>query len=178
MSLARTRAAKGVRIVAVFEAAKGLLVVLTGFGLLALLHRDLQALGAELVTHLHMNPASRIPRIFLNALSALTDARLWQLAGVALAYALLRFAEAWGLWRERRWAEWLAVASGAIYLPFEVIELARGMSLLKLATFAANLAILLYMGAVLRARLRRDGPVAAGPPEAAGPARPARAPPP
>ena len=174
MTPAATHDAKGVRIVAAFEAVKGLLVVLTGFGLLALLHRDLQALGAELVEHLHMNPASRYPHIFLNALSALTDARLWQLAGAALAYALLRFAEAWGLWRERRWAEWLAVASGAIYLPFEVIELARGVSVLKLATFAANLAILLYMGAVLRRRLRREKLPAAGPTEAAVPVQPDR----
>lgn len=156
MTLSSQRDARGVRVVAAFEAAKGLLVVLVGFGLLALLHRDLQALGERLVGHLHMNPASRYPHIFLTALAALDDSRLWQLAGGALAYSALRFAEAWGLWRQRRWAQWLAVGSGAIYLPFEVIELARGVTALKLATFALNLAVLAYMGVVLRRRLRED----------------------
>ena len=150
--------AGGVRMVAGFEAAKGALVLLVGCGLLALAHQDLQALGERLVTHLHLNPASRYPRIFLHALAATGDARLgWLMAG-ALVYALLRFVEAWGLWHGRGWAQWLAVASGAIYLPLEVVELARGVSALKLFTFGLNLAILAYLTAVLRRRLRAQPP--------------------
>ncbi len=52
----------GIRIVAAFEAAKGVLVLLVGFGLLALVHHDAQAMAEQLVERFHLNPASRYPR--------------------------------------------------------------------------------------------------------------------
>lgn len=113
----------GLRSIAVLEAAKGLLVLLVGCGLLALIHHDLQANAEALVQHFHLNPASRYPRIFLRAADALTDVRLWLLAAGAAAYAGMRSVEAYGLWRERSWANWLAAISEGIYLPVEIYEL-------------------------------------------------------
>jgi uncharacterized membrane protein (DUF2068 family) len=49
------------------------------------------------------------------------------------------------LWYGRRWAEWLAVASGGIYVPAEIYELARGPSALKATTLAVNVGIVAYM---------------------------------
>ncbi len=136
--------------IAVFEAAKGALVLAAGFGLLTFLHKDMRVVAVELLAHLHLNPASRYPRIFLDAADRLSDARLWALATFAFAYAALRLVEAYGLWRMRRWAEWLAVASGAIYLPFEVYELAHGVTWLRAATFALNVVVIAYMAFMLR----------------------------
>ena len=70
---------------------------------------------------------------------------LWAVAVGALAYSTLRFFEAYGLWRERAWAEWLALISGAIYLPFEIFELARRPDWVRLLIFLVNLAVVLYM---------------------------------
>jgi uncharacterized membrane protein (DUF2068 family) len=141
--------ARGVRLVALVEAAKGAVVLLAGFGILSLVHENVQAVAEELVRHAHLNPASRYPRIFIQLAGDLTAGRLWLLAALALAYAGLRLAEGYGLWRQRRWAEWLSVASGAIYMPFEIYELAEGVTALKLATFAVNLLVVAYMGWVL-----------------------------
>jgi uncharacterized membrane protein (DUF2068 family) len=143
---------RGLRAVALFEAAKGTLVLAMGFGLLAAAHRDLQALAAELIAHLHLNPASRYPEIFLRLARQLSDTRLQLLALGAAAYAAIRFAEAYGLWRERAWAEWLAVISAGIYLPFEIYELAKGVSTLRIVVFAINVAILAYLSWVLSQR--------------------------
>jgi len=137
---------KGLRVVAMFEAAKGLAVLLAGFGLLAFIHTDLQRIAEDLVRHLHLNPASRYPRIFLALAERFGDVRLWLLAAMAFAYASLRLVEAYGLWRARRWAEWLAVASGMIYVPLEIWELLKGVSWIKVLTLAANIAIVAYMG--------------------------------
>jgi uncharacterized membrane protein (DUF2068 family) len=95
---------RGIRLVALFEGAKGALILLAGFGLLALVHRDLQDVADELVRRFHLNPARHYPRIFIEAAGKTTDTRLWLLAGAALLYAVFRFVEAYGLWRERRWA--------------------------------------------------------------------------
>lgn len=53
----------GLKSIAMFEAAKGALVILAGIGLVALLHRDAQALAEAIVSRFHINPASRYPTI-------------------------------------------------------------------------------------------------------------------
>ena len=130
-----------VRTIAVLEAFKGALVLLAGMGALSLIHRDVQHLAEALVAHLHLNPAHHSPRIFLEFAARVTDARLAALAALAAGYALLRFVEAYGLARERRWAEWLAAVSSAIYIPFEIANLLRGDLWLSLAALAVNVAV-------------------------------------
>jgi len=68
--------AVGVRGIAIIEAIKGLLVLLVGFGLLSLAHRDVEQFAAELVRHAHLNPASHYPHIFIEAATMATDSRL------------------------------------------------------------------------------------------------------
>ena len=99
------------------------------------------ALAAALVAHTHLNPASRYPRIFLDAAAQLHDGRLQMLAAGAALYAAVRLAEAWGLYRERAWAEWLAAGSGAVYLPFELLDLASHPSLHGAMLLLLNLAV-------------------------------------
>ncbi len=151
---------KTLRAVALIEATKGMLVILTGFGALSLIHRDVQQFAERLVGHLHLNPAKHFPQIFIEAASHLTDARLWTLAAFAAAYGLVRLIEAYGLWHGRRWAEWFAAASGAIYVPFELYELLHKASWLALGTLAVNL---LVVGLMLFA-LRRSHPAKGSPP--------------
>jgi uncharacterized membrane protein (DUF2068 family) len=139
----------GIRLIAAVEAAKGLLVLAAGFGLLSLAHRDVQHAAERLLEHLHLNPAHRTPRIFLELAANATDARLMVLAALAAAYAALRLIEAYGLWRARRWAEWLAAGSGAIYVPFEIYGLLHGFSSLKASALLLNLAVVAYVSRAL-----------------------------
>jgi uncharacterized membrane protein (DUF2068 family) len=140
-----------VRAVSLFEAAKGTLVLLTGFGALSLIHHDAQRFAEQLVGHLHLNPAKHYPRIFIDTAAHLTDARLWMLATLAATYGLVRFVEAYGLWRGRRWAEWFAAVSGGIYIPFELYELFQGINWLSLSALVANVLIVgLMVNALLR----------------------------
>lgn len=135
----------GLRAVAMLEAAKGAVVLLAGLGLFSLIHHNVQELAEALVRHAHLNPASHRPRIFLEFAAKIDDARLLQLAAGAGAYALVRFIEAYGLWRERPWGEWFAAASGAVYLPFELNELFKRPNWLAASMLALNLAIVLFM---------------------------------
>ena len=72
-----------------------------------------------------------------------------------MAYALLRFAEAYALWSGRRWGEWLAALSGAIYVPLEVYELMRRASAIKAAALVLNAAVVAYMCYMLWRGARR-----------------------
>lgn len=147
------RQLRALRAVASVEFIKGLVVLLAGFGILSLVHRDAWDVAESFLEWLHISPETRYAQVFLNLADQVTDAKLWAVALLALAYSSLRFAEAYGLWRERAWAEWLALISGAIYLPFEIYELARRPDWLRLVILLVNLAVVLYM-AFLRAQAR------------------------
>ncbi len=152
-----TRLFLGLRAIALFEAAKGALVLVAGFGLARLVHRDVQQVAEELVERLHLDPAKKYPRIFIDLAANLSDTQLWALAAFATAYAALRFAEAYGLWFGRRWGEWIAAVSGGIYVPVEIYELSRGASWIKLGALILNAAVVGYMCYVLW-RGRRSHP--------------------
>ena len=130
---------------AIFEAAKGLLVLLGGVGLFELIHLDVQKMAEQLIAHTHLNPANGYPRIFLDFASKITDSKLFALATLALAYALIRLAEAYGLWFERRWAQWLGAVSGGIYVPIEIYQLFHQVSTIKFIAFVANTAIVAFL---------------------------------
>ncbi len=135
------REATGLRIVALFEAAKGAVVILAGLGLLALIHHDVQKVAESVVRHLHLNPAMHFPRIFIDAAAAATNARLWVLALTAMLYATIRFAEAYGLWRKQVWAEWFGILSGGLYLPVEIYELSVSVSVVKVCILIVNIIV-------------------------------------
>ena len=87
-------------------------------------------------------------RFLERELADLADLRpgaLWALIAVSVGFASLEAVEAVFLWRGRRWAEYLTVLATSSLLPLELWELSRGVSVLKVATLAINLAILVWL---------------------------------
>src|ERR1700759_3676934 len=81
----------------------------------------------------------------LQRLFAVSTSNLY-LLGVAVAgYAALEGTEAVGLWIGKRWAESLTFVATIVFIPYEVDELTKGVSALKLVTFVINLAIAVYL---------------------------------
>jgi uncharacterized membrane protein (DUF2068 family) len=148
---------RAIRVVAFFEATKGLLAFAAALGLLSLMHHDIGSLAEQVVAHLHLNPASRYPRVVLAAAANLQDSRLMLIAAGAVAYGAIRLLEAGGLWWHKAWAEWLAAVSGAIYVPAEIYEFVHRPSLLGALLFVVNVAIVAVMLWSLRARRRARG---------------------
>jgi len=140
----------GLRAVALLEAAKGVIVLVAGSGLLIFVHRDWQLLADRVVAHLHLNPASRESRILLRAASHATPSMVRWLGAAALVYSTFRFVEAWGLWRARRWAEWLGVLTGLIYVPFEIASFVRQPRLVPLVALAITILVVWVLARQLR----------------------------
>jgi len=137
--------AAGLRVVAIFEASKGILVLLVGLGVISVVHHSAQDAGEALVQHLHLNFLREHPRILIYAATHLDDAHLRLLAGIALVYSAIRFIEAYGLWQMRNWAEWFAIVSGGIYLPLELYELVHHVTALKAVILLVNAGIVAYL---------------------------------
>jgi len=136
--------------VATFEFLKGIFVLLIGLSAILLVHKDAWVVAESLLALLHISTDRHWAQLFLDFADNLTDARLWAAAKLAFAYSLFRFAEAYGLWKARTWAEWIALLSGTILLPLEIRELMRGVTLLRSGVFVVNLIIVGYMLYLLR----------------------------
>jgi uncharacterized membrane protein (DUF2068 family) len=133
------------RVVAIFEASKGVLVLLVGLGILSLVHHSAQDIGEEIVERFHLNLARKHPRILIYAATHLDNSNLRWLALGALLYSTARFIEAYGLWRVRSWAEWFAILSGGIYLPLELYELIHHPTVVKAVILVINAGIVGYL---------------------------------
>ncbi|MDZ4185871.1 MAG: DUF2127 domain-containing protein [Desulfuromonadales bacterium] len=148
--------AVAIRTIAFIEGAKGVLVLLAGCGLLTLIHRNLHRDAADLVRNLHLNPDGYYPHIFLDLANRVTAGELKLLASAALLYALIRFVEAYGLWRQQLWAEWFGVISCGIYLPFELYEVIFAFNWVKGLILAVNLGVFLILARTLRRKEPED----------------------
>ena len=69
---------------------------------------------------------------------------------IACAYAALYTVEGVGLWLQKRWAEYLTTIATSSLIPFELWELARGATPLKIGALLLNIAIVAYLVYVLR----------------------------
>src|SRR5580692_5416993 len=147
------------RLVASIEFAKGIFVLLIGISAMLLVHKDAWVIAESLLALFHISTDRHAAQLFLNFADDITDARLWAAVWLALVYSTLRFVEAYGLWKQRTWAEWVAFGSGTLLIPIEVRELMRGITLLRSAVFLGNLVIVFYMLYLLR-----SGRLAAHPP--------------
>jgi uncharacterized membrane protein (DUF2068 family) len=85
---------------------------------------------------------------FVHELDKLFSLNSGTLRGVGfglLGYALLEGVEAVGLWRARRWAEYLTFLATSILLPLEVYELIHHRTALKIIGFIVNVAVVVYL---------------------------------
>src|ERR1700739_540776 len=132
---------RGLRAVALLEFTKGLAVLLLGFGLLSLAHRDAREVAENFLDLLRINPDHRYAQIFLNLADRLNDTKLWLVAATTAAHSTLRLVEVYGLWKAQFWEKWLVLSSGAVYIPFEIYELLRKPTGVRAAILLINLAI-------------------------------------
>ena len=136
---ARVQALRGV---ALLELGKGLVVI---GAVVALRWLDPSDIAGALLNFLHISPDRHFAHFLLSMADKLSNVKFWHVAVVGACYSGLRFAEAIGLWGARPWAEWIALISGALYLPFELRAMAHRISLFHAAVLIVNLAIVGFM---------------------------------
>lgn len=116
-----------------------------GCGLVSLRHTDLHAATDAFLLKHGIDPETHYRRLFIESVARMTHHHEAQIAAALFAYALIRLAEAYGLWREKHWAEWFAVISAGLYLPLELNHLVRHPTRLTVAVTLLNVAIIIYL---------------------------------
>ena len=61
-----------------------------------------------------------------------------------------------GLWRGKKWAEYLTIAVTASLLPFEVVAVVHRVTLVRVATLVINSVVIAYLVWELRARSAKE----------------------
>src|SRR3974390_2396132 len=141
---------RGLRTVAILEATKGVLVLLAALCFFEIIRHkiDLDAVAGNLLYFFHVNPDLRISHVVMRMAARVMDTNVLTVLTIATVYSCLRFIEAYGLWRQRIWAEWLAIISGAVYLPYELYKLIQRPSKLHWVILLINLAVVGYIAYV------------------------------
>lgn len=152
---ARLQALRGVSLL---EFGKGVLVLAAAISLHWI---DPSDVAGAFLDFLHISPDHHLAHLLMGMADRLSDIAVWQVVLGACAYSGLRFAEAYGLWKARAWAEWIALISGAIYLPFEIRLLAHRVTIFHIAVLAVNIAIVIFMFYLRIYVPRHEGRVAA-----------------
>jgi uncharacterized membrane protein (DUF2068 family) len=85
-------------------------------------------------------------------LGSFNQEQILSIAILASAMGVLRWVEAGGIWLNQSWAQWLAVFSGFIYIPFEINELIHRFSWLMVLILLINSVIVMYLLYVLHSK--------------------------
>ena len=91
-------------------------------------------------------------QILFSWLASITGEQLLHISILVGAMGILRWVEAVGIWFNQSWAEWLAVFSGLIYIPFEINELIYRFGWMMVLILLINILVVGYLAYVLNSK--------------------------
>ena len=141
-------------LIGVLKLLKALLFILLGLGTLRLLHKDLVDMLTRLVVDLRFDPENHFVNLVLEKVALISPHRLKLISIAIFCYAAVDIIEGTGLALEKVWAEYLTLILTASFLPWELFEILRHVTLLKIGLFALNAAVLVYLIFHVQGRLR------------------------
>jgi uncharacterized membrane protein (DUF2068 family) len=145
-TLARLRGHdRGLLLIAVYKFFHALLFVFIGLGAHRLLHKDIADQIDLLARHLRFNPESRLINFILAKASVVNAPLLRRIGFVAYCYAAVTLVEGIGLYLEKAWGEFLTLAITASFLPWEIFEVVRRLTWVRVSLLAINILVFLYL---------------------------------
>lgn len=152
MTNSPTQAAQGPRhhnrwlvLIALYKFVQALLFIGIGVGALRLLHKDIGDLLSTLADRLRFNPESRFVNFVLDKASLIDDPLLKRIGAAAFCYGSLSLAEGIGLYLEKAWGEMLTLLITASFLPWEIFEIFRRQTWMRISLFAINALVFFYL---------------------------------
>jgi uncharacterized membrane protein (DUF2068 family) len=139
-------------LIGLFKLAKGLSLLIIGFGLLKLLHHDIAEVTQHWVEVLRVDPDNRFIHAALVKIFRVTPKQLKELSVGTFVYSAIFLTEGTGLLRRKHWAEYMTLISTALFVPLELWEIYRHFTLLKLAVTLVNILIVWYLAFRLKRR--------------------------
>jgi uncharacterized membrane protein (DUF2068 family) len=133
------------RAIATFEAIKGIAAFAAVIGVLDLMHHDVRHIAMELIGRFGLNPDARYPSMLLHYAGLLPGANVRSLVVLASVYITVRLLEAYGLWHEYAWGEWMGTISIGLYVPFEIRHVIHRPSIPGAMVLTVNLFLIGFL---------------------------------
>ena len=141
---------RGLRLIAAFKLLKGLALFAVGVGAIKLLHKDLAFEVERWADIFRVDPNNHYIHRVLERLSILDGRKLKELSVGTFFYSALLLTEGTGLLLGKRWAEYFTVVATSSFVPLEVYELTKRLSLARLVVLLINIAVVAYLVIELR----------------------------
>jgi uncharacterized membrane protein (DUF2068 family) len=142
-------------LIAVYKLLYALLFLAIGLGAHRLLHKDIADQIDLLARHLRFNPESRLITFILEKASLINDPVLRRIGFFAYCYAAVTLIEGIGLYLEKAWGEFLTLAITASFLPFEIFEILRHITWIRVGLLTINILVFVYLLRLVLDRARR-----------------------
>src|SRR5271163_4145243 len=110
------------RLIAIFKFFKTSLLILTGIGILKLMHNNVAAVLDHWASMLGFDPGNRYVDEAIRKAANLPPDKIKDIGLGSFVYAALFLTEGIGLWLRKRWGEWFTVVITASLVPFEFWE--------------------------------------------------------
>lgn len=139
-------------LIGLFKLCKGVALLIAGFGLLKLLHRDVADVVQHWIEVLRVDPDNRFVHRAILKIFNVTPKQLRALSAGTFIYSAIFLTEGTGLLARKHWAEYMTLISTGLFIPLEVYEIHRHFTWLKLAVTAVNALIVWYLAVRLKRR--------------------------
>lgn len=139
-------------LIGLFKLLKGVSLLVIGFGLLKLLHRNVADVTQHWIEVLRVDPDNRFIHRALLKIFNVTPKQLKELSAGTFIYAAVFLTEGTGLVTRKHWAEYMTLISTGLFIPLEVYEIYHHFTLLKLGVTVINALIVWYLAARLKRR--------------------------
>jgi len=141
-------------LIGVLKLFKAALFILLGVGALRLLHKDLVDVVTHFILALRFDPENHFINVVLERVAMISPHRLREISIAIFLYAALDIIEGTGLALEKTWAEYLTLILTASFLPWELFEIIRHVTGLKVVLLALNTAVVVYLVFHVQGRIR------------------------
>jgi uncharacterized membrane protein (DUF2068 family) len=135
----------GLLAIACFKLLKAVTLISLGLGAFRLLDPGVVDRLTNWLLHFSLTSGQELVNRTIDLLSTLTRRRTTALGLGAIAYGSLFAVEGIGLWKGKRWAEYLTVIATTSLIPFEIYELTRRLTVVRVSALLINTAAVIYL---------------------------------
>jgi uncharacterized membrane protein (DUF2068 family) len=143
-------------LIAAFKLLKGLALLAVAFGALHLINKDLDVVMEHWVNFFRVDQNNHYIHALLERFTDLDDRKLRQLSIGTFFYSALLLTEGVGLAFRKRWAEYFTIIATSSFIPIELYEICRHVTLMKVVLLFVNLAVVAYLAMELRRGARAE----------------------
>ncbi len=136
---------RALRAIAWYKFVKAALLIAIALGTLRLLRPDVAGVAERWVAALSLRHDRRVVGQLIALALGMSPRRLHAFVIGVLVFAALFTTEGVGLWMGKRWAEYLTVVATTLFVPLEIFELTRAVTVPRVAALVINLAVVAFL---------------------------------